>query len=147
MVADSGLPGKRIILSANTSVEATCDESFVERNNSRHEKSNHTWFGALNCCVDVDLLFQHTREHHDHHASNHGDYPTTTAADRHDNDHNDPSDGRRLLIGTPGTFNESLAVGGRGVSTRERFRRTVNSPLSTPSPCVCGRARWGDRKR
>jgi len=30
MVADSGLLGKRIILSANTSGEATCDESFVE---------------------------------------------------------------------------------------------------------------------
>src|SRR5947207_13206690 len=103
MVADSGLLGKRIILSANTSGEATCDESFVERNNSRHEKSNHSWFGALNSCVDVDLLFEHTRDHHDHNASNHGDEPGT-AADRFDNDHNDPSDGRWLLISTHRQF-------------------------------------------
>jgi hypothetical protein len=97
MVADSGLLGKRIILSANTSGEATRDESFVERNNSRHEKSNYTWFGALNCCVDVDLLFQHTRDRHDHHASNHGDYPRSTAA-HSNNDNNDAPDGRGLLI-------------------------------------------------
>jgi hypothetical protein len=95
MVADSGLLGKRIILSVNTSGEATCDESFVERNNSHHEKSNHTWFGALNCCVDVDLLFEHTREHY-HHASNHGD-DGGTSADRHDNNNND-APRRRLLI-------------------------------------------------
>ena len=103
MVTDSGLLGKRIILSANTSGEATCDESFVERNNSHHEKSNHTWFGALNCCVNVDLLFQHTRDHHDNHASNHGDYPATTA-DRSDNHHNDAPHGRRLLISTHQQF-------------------------------------------
>jgi hypothetical protein len=96
MVADSGLLGKRIILSVNTSGEATCDESFVERNNSHHEKSNHTWFGALNCCVDVDLLFEHTREHYDHHASNHG-VDGGTSADRHDNNNND-APRRRLLI-------------------------------------------------
>jgi hypothetical protein len=102
MAAGSGLLRKRIILSANTSGEAACDELFVERNNSRYEKSNHTWFGALNCCVDVDLLFEHTRDHHDHHASNHGDYAAT--AGRRDNHHNDAPRGRRLLISTPRQF-------------------------------------------
>jgi len=145
MVADSGLPGKRIILSANTSVEATCDESFVERNNSRHEKSNHTWFGALNCCVDVDLLFQHTRDHHDHHASNHSDYPTT--ADRHANHHNDAPNGRRLLISTHQQFQQISDCRWQSCFHWGPIRRTVNSPLSNPSPCVCGRGRWGDRKR
>src|SRR5438045_9462099 len=98
MAADSGLLGKRIILSANTSGEATCDESFVERKNSRHEKSNHTLFGALKCCVDVDLLFQHTTDHHYHHASNNSD--STTTADRHAYHDNDAPNGPRLVLGT-----------------------------------------------
>src|SRR5580704_18086414 len=73
------------------------------KNNSRYEKSNDTWFCALNRRLDVGLLFQRTGVNHDHNASNHCDY-WGTSANWHDYDHNDTPHGRRLLTGNSPQF-------------------------------------------
>lgn len=74
-----------------------------------YEKINHTWFCAFSGCLDVGLLRQRTRGHHDHNASNHCDYRGATA-DRPDNDDNDAPDGRRLLIANRRTLTGSVAL-------------------------------------
>src|SRR6266481_9244397 len=76
------------------------------KNNSRYEKSNDTWFCALNRRFDVGFLFQRTGVNHDHNASNHCDYGGTSA-DRSDNNNNDAPDGRRLLTGSRPHFKRS----------------------------------------
>jgi hypothetical protein len=98
MLSNSFSPKKEEFFALNTSGDATCDESFVEENNSCYEKSNHIWFGAVCCHFDAGLLCQRTR----------GDYYHNTPDYRHDaggttslanNDNNDAPHGWRLLIG------------------------------------------------
>jgi hypothetical protein len=78
------------------------------KNNSHYEKSNHTWFCALNRWLDVGLLLQRTRGNDHDNASDHS-HNGGPSADRHDNDNNDAPDGRRLLMA--GNFNASVTVG------------------------------------
>src|SRR5438874_2161285 len=47
----------------NTSAEATCDELFV-KNNSHHEKIDHSYFCAFGARYDADLLRKRTRDNH-----------------------------------------------------------------------------------
>ena len=51
----------------NTSAEATCDELFV-KNNSHHEKIDHSYFCAFGACYDADLLRKRTGDNYDHDA-------------------------------------------------------------------------------
>jgi hypothetical protein len=111
-----------------------------------YEKSNHTWFCALNRRLDVGLLFQRTGVNHDHDASNHCDYGGTSA-DRHNNNHNDAPHGRRLLTGNSPAFQPILTIGLVELSPGPAIRHKGGLLLSNPLPCGCGRGRWGDRKR
>jgi len=51
----------------NTSAEATCDELCV-KNNSHHEKIDHSYFCAFGACYDADLLRKRTGDNYDHDA-------------------------------------------------------------------------------
>lgn len=75
----------------------TCAESFGETNNSRYEKSNHTWFGVFYSRLDAGLLCQRTRGDYYYNAPDdchHGG----PAAGRSINYYDDAPHGWRLLI-------------------------------------------------
>ena len=75
----------------------TCAESFGETNNSRYEKSNHTWFGVFCSCPDAGLLCQRTRGDYYYNAPDDGHHGGP-AAGRSINYYDDAPHGWRLLI-------------------------------------------------
>jgi hypothetical protein len=91
-----------------------------ERNNSRYEKSNHTWFCVVDHRIGNGFLLQFTRDDDNNDSSNHGvNGSAATGCVAHD-DNND-AHGRRLLINVSRSAIAAVAGGPVGrLSTQKK---------------------------